>query len=254
MRRRRIELNAAHQRAEEAVDHPVAEALLFERAEGGDVGLAKQLGGAGAHQADSLAEDARLVGGRTDRSERGPQQRTRAPEWITDEIGRRAVPHERAGLEPTRVERVEIELGRQLRIGSEQYLEAPVEAEPVDDVGADTASDPVGCLQHHDIAASTMDGVGGCQTRQPGPYDHHFGVRRERPAVRGHVQGHRRVLPRVDPNTASTRRSIEGTPLARRRIELRPTSIACARSAAVAWLGDSTQAASIRSRSAALEN
>ena len=165
----------------------------------------------------------------------------------------------RAGLESTQVERV---ADRTASCSSGYAVSSTwnptVEPEPVDEVGADSAADTVGRLQRprhrgqHDART-----LAAARPGQPGPHDHHFGRSRKRPAVRRPVGGHGHGRLLADFSRTRHRRgsrSVSDRSAAGRRIELRPSSIASARTAAVASFGDRTQAAPIRSRSAALEN
>jgi hypothetical protein len=63
------------------------------------------------------------------------------------------------------------------RVAGEQHLEAAVEPEPVDDVGADPAADPSSGLQHRHLTARPRAAATGAgQAGQPGTDDHHVGI------------------------------------------------------------------------------
>ena len=71
-------------------------------------------------------------------------------ERVADRIADLVDPDDRAGIEGTHVECSQVEGAMHLRIRSQQHLEAAVETEPVDDVGADPTADPVRCFEYGD--------------------------------------------------------------------------------------------------------
>jgi hypothetical protein len=85
-----------------------------------------------------------------------------------------------------RVERVQLQLAvvervAGLGVGGQQGLEAPVEQEVLDPVGADPAADPVGRLQHGGGDALLVEAAGAAEPGQPGPDDVDAAV------LRGHL-------------------------------------------------------------------
>jgi hypothetical protein len=59
-------------------------------------------------------------------------------------------PHQCAGLERLEIECADIELPGELGIRRQQNLEAAVEEEAVDDVGAHATADAIRCFEYHD--------------------------------------------------------------------------------------------------------
>ena len=79
-----------------------------------------------------------------------------------------AHPHERAPVEPTQLECGEIELTLRLRVGGEEHLEATVELEAVDHVGAHAPTDAVGCLENDHAAAGFVQCSRAGESGEPG--------------------------------------------------------------------------------------
>lgn len=89
--------------------------------------------------------------------------------------------HLRTGIEAAERQRVEVELALHLRVGGEQDLETPVEAEPVHHVGADPTTDVVTGLEHHGVQARGGGDRRGGEAGEARP--HH-----------GHIDGTRKLL------------------------------------------------------------
>ena len=135
-----VELDAAEQRAEEALDDLGGEAGRVERLPGAAIGASEQLR-AGA-TADPLAQpgDPQLVGRRADGRAGGGQRMLRLPKRVGHPVERALPPHQGARVERSQVERMQVELPARLRIRGEQHLEPAIEQEPADGVGADAAA------------------------------------------------------------------------------------------------------------------
>ena len=80
--------------------------------------------------------------------------------------------HDRARCERLQVERVTVELRLHLRVRGEQDLEAAVEAEAVDDVGAHAATRTVGRVDQGDVAAGVAQRTRTGESCQAGADDH----------------------------------------------------------------------------------
>ena len=70
-----------------------------------------------------------------------------------------------AGIERSEIEGVDIELTLHLGVRREQHLEAAVEAEAVDDVGADPPAHAVGGLEDHNVTACVLENASRARGR-----------------------------------------------------------------------------------------
>ena len=122
----------------------------LQRLQGADVGPAQQVAGIGRlHPAEQLARGATCrVASRSGASALGSSSDGRRSR-VADGVGALAGPHQRAGQERTHLQAPEVELRRHLGVRREEDLEATVEPEAVDEIGAHPAPDPVGGLEHH---------------------------------------------------------------------------------------------------------
>ena len=77
----------------------------------------------------------------------------------------------RPGLEGPQVERAEVGLGPQGRVGGVEHLEPAVAEEAVDDVGRHPPAGPVGRVEDHDVEPAPGEHPGGAQPREPRPDD-----------------------------------------------------------------------------------
>ncbi len=153
----------------------------------------------------------------------------RSTERVADQICCGAVPHQRARLEPLQVEGLHVELRMHLRIGGEEYLKPPVEAEAVDHIGSNTPADAVRRLDNHDIVASGMEHTGRRQASEPGTHHNNVSARGN-----GHI-----TLSWTGLSTASLSCSAVSIGVAARRGDARATSMARASSAADKIVGRS---------------
>ena len=78
-----------------------------------------------------------------------------------------------AGPEGLQPEGVDVHPASYGRVGGVQQLEAAVDEEAVDPLGADASADHVGGLEHHDIAAGVDQSLGAAQPGKTCSDDHH---------------------------------------------------------------------------------
>ena len=76
------------------------------------------------------------------------------------------------GGERAQVERVGVEPAPHRGVGGQQHLEAAVEQEPVDLVGAHAPTDPVGRLEHDDVPSTLDEPQRRDEAGESGPDDH----------------------------------------------------------------------------------
>jgi hypothetical protein len=127
------------------------------------------------HAAQAMAQpgDPRLVEQRSDRGGHGRQCRGRAAEGVADDGTLAVAPDECTGVERLQVERCHVELAVHLGVGGERHLEAAVEGEAVDVIGAHTTADAVARLVHLDRDPRLVQRHGARQACQPGADDGH---------------------------------------------------------------------------------
>ena len=81
-----------------------------------------------------------------------------------------------AGPEGLQPEGVDVHPAAYGGVGGVEQLEAAVDEEAVDAVGADPTADHVGSLQHDDVAPGLGQRLRAAQAGQPGTHDHHVCV------------------------------------------------------------------------------
>jgi hypothetical protein len=84
--------------------------------------------------------------------------------------------HHRTRLEGPQVQRGEVQLVSSLGVGGQQDLEAAVESEAVDHVGAHPPADAVTGLEHRHVDASPVQRDGAREAGQAGADHDHFGI------------------------------------------------------------------------------
>ena len=84
--------------------------------------------------------------------------------------------HEQPGPEAPQVQRIDVDPAPHRRVGGVEHLEAAVEEEAVDLVGALAPTHGIRCLEHHDREPGVRQHLGAPQPGQPGPHDHDIGV------------------------------------------------------------------------------
>ena len=91
--------------------------------------------------------------------------------------GRRRVLAARGHSRPERLEgeRVDVHPAAYGGVGRVEQLEAVVDEEAVDSVGADAAADAVRGLEDHDVSTRVCQRLGAPQAGQAGTHDHHVG-------------------------------------------------------------------------------
>ena len=87
-----------------------------------------------------------------------------------------------AGVEGAQVEGGEVEQPLRLRVRRVEQLEAAVEPEPVDDVGADPAAHGLGRLDDHGVGPCLLEPDGRGQPGEPGTHDDDVGTPGQRHA------------------------------------------------------------------------
>ena len=167
----RVELDPAEERAEEGGDHALGEAGGTQPLEGGGLGTPPEVREGTGHAPLPQDRDPRLVRERAD----GCAQRCEHRRGRAQRVGHVREPpvhaHQSAGLEAAQVERRVVQRRRRLGVGLQQDLEAAVELEAVDDVGAYPPADPVGRFVHRDLDPGVGEQAGGPQAGQPGTDD-----------------------------------------------------------------------------------
>ena len=74
-----------------------------------------------------------------------------------------------AGIEGHQVERLKVDEPAQRRVGGVEQLEAAVEEELVDRVGADPTAHAVGCLEHDDVVSGCVQIDGAAESCETAP-------------------------------------------------------------------------------------
>ena len=64
------------------------------------------------------------------------------------------------------MESIVVERAFRLRVARQKNLKAPVKAKSINDVGTDSATNAVGCLQKQQTNAALLQPYGAAQTRQ----------------------------------------------------------------------------------------
>ncbi len=169
-----IQLDAPDEGPEELLDDAVAEAIAPQRLPSREVFLAEKIGRLGPTEPPALAQETHLVGDRPHRGDSRADRGRWSSDRIADQVEATPAPHECTGLEPPQIERVDIELGVELRVFGEQDLEATVEQVAVDHIGPNPSADPIGRLEHGDVPPGAMQRRGGGEAGQARAHDRHL--------------------------------------------------------------------------------
>ena len=103
-------------------------------------------------------------------------QRAGTPENIHHRSQFAVFPNQCARLKESEIKRGEIEKSSCLGIGIEIDLEASIQKESIDHIGADSAADSVGSFEHPDAASGFMEPHRTTQSGQTGPDDKDFRI------------------------------------------------------------------------------
>ena len=161
-----VELDAADEGSEEALDDRVGESGVGQRSARRGVVALEEPDRVNAAQAMAQPGNAGLVEQRTDRSGHGRQRGRGSAERVADDGALPVAPDERARIERSEVERCHVELAVHLGICGERDLETAVEREAVDVVGADSAADAVARLVHLHGDPGVVERDGARQARR----------------------------------------------------------------------------------------
>ncbi len=151
-----IELDTADEGSEEPVHHRGAEPLVADRVGGVDVLTAEELRHGRRAKATAQGEEPELVQRCAHRCHGRRQEPAGPAERVADRVEPVADPDQSARLERSQSERHTVELPVQLGVGGEHDLEAAVDQESVDLVGAHSSADLVGCLDDDDLTSGCL--------------------------------------------------------------------------------------------------
>ena len=132
----RLQEDSAEERAEERVDHPLAEAEASQRLQGRRLRPRPDFLHSPLQDVPSESRDGLLVRERSDGREQRGRQRPGLAERVRDAVELAARPHQRAGLERLEAQSLVVEHPPRLGIGGEEHLEPAVEEEAVHPVRA----------------------------------------------------------------------------------------------------------------------
>jgi len=83
----------------------------------------------------------------------GEGEMSRGAKWIGNASESRFMADQRARVERSKVERRDVNLSVHFGVGAQEYLEPPVEQEPVHVVGAHPATNTIGCFEKSNLNA-----------------------------------------------------------------------------------------------------
>ena len=174
-----VELDAGEERPEEAVDDPGGEAAGPQLGHGGQVLAPEQGRRVDAAHTSPEQGQASAIGDGPDRSSGRRPERPRAAERVLDAMAAAVDPDQRAGFEGLEPEAGDVELPVELGIGGEDHLEAAIQPEAIDLVGAHPPADAIAGLDDQHVPPGSTQGACRGQPGQPRPDDDHLGGLRQ---------------------------------------------------------------------------
>ena len=168
----RIQEHSAQKGTEERLDHLLAEPKLTQAIQRGHLIRGEDVGDGSIPQSQRQGRDPALVRDRTDRGAQRGQRARRTSERIGDHVKRARTADQRARLERAKVEAIVVQHASRGRVRGQQHLEATVQQESIDDVGARPSPDVVRSLEHDGLPSRLCQFPGAGQTGQTCPYDH----------------------------------------------------------------------------------